>query len=288
MPKEDPPAKAPANTATEVLRIPSAVYRPRALDYDSVSQRFVVAEDGSDTLKVVDELAGNAVNLVSRGWAGPYLPTALAIDRRRGDLWVASAHESDGMSRAALHRLQLVSGRLLATIELPRESGAARFVDIALHGNNVLLLDAIGRRVIEHEPGTKVLRLHRKLDTTIDPVSLTPGESDVLYVAHANGIVRIDPATPKAEPLKAASKITLEGLQWVREYHGALVAIQGAASGARTAVRITLDRRGASVRSIEVLDQAGSRAASIADGVFYYIGDDRADGSPPLRRVKLN
>ena len=285
--KDDAPRPSTA-TAAEVLKIPAALFRPKALDFDVVSQRFVVVEDGSDTVKVVDVLAGNAVNLVSRGWAGAYLPTALAIDRRRGDLWVAGAHESDGMSRAALHRLQLVSGRLLSTIELPRESGAARFVDIAMNGSSVLLLDAIGRRVLELEAGARALKLHRKLDVTIDPVSLTPADEGVIYVAHADGIVRVDPAARGAVPLKGSTKITLAGLQWIREHNGSLVGILGRRDGSRAAVRITLDRRGGTASALEVLDQAGSRAASIADGVFYYIGDERVGGSAPLRRVKLN
>lgn len=286
--KDRPAAKADAAATSEVLKIPTALFRPRALDYDVVSRRFVVAEDGADVLKVVDELSGNAVNLVSRGWAGLYLPTALAIDRRRGDLWVAGAHESDGMSRAALHHVQLISGRLLTTIELPRESGAARFVDITLQGDTVLLLDAIGRRVLELYAGTRALRLHRKLDATIDPVSLTSGVDGVLYIAHANGIVRLSPGVAKAEPIKGASKVNLAGLQWLREHDGSLVAIQGGADGLRSAVRIRLDRRSGMASSIEVLDRAGSRAAAIVDGVFYFIGSDPDGGTPPLRRVKLN
>ena len=286
--KEPVPVEAPAATVSEVLKIPAVLFRPKALDYDVVSRRFVVVEDGADVLKVVDELSANAVNLVSRGWAGLYLPTALAIDRRRGDLWVAGAHESDGMSRAALHHVQLISGRLLNTIELPRESGAARLIDIAMQGNSVLLLDAIGRRVLELEAGTRALRLYRKLDATIDPVSLTVGEEGVLYIAHANGIVRLSPGAAKAEPIRAAGKVNLRGLQWLREYDGSLVGIQGGADGSRSAVRIRIDRRSGTASSVEVIDRAGSRAASIADGVFYFIGSDLNGGLSPLRRVKLN
>jgi hypothetical protein len=286
--KEPAPAKAPVATVSEVLKIPTVLFRPKALDYDVVSRRFIVVEEGADVLKVVDELSANAVNLVSRGWAGLYLPTALAIDRRRGDLWVAGAHESDGMSRAALHHVQLISGRLLNTIELPRESGAARFIDIAMQGDSVLLLDAIGRRVLELEAGTRTLRLYRRLDAMIDPVSLTAGEDGVLYIAHANGILRLPPGAAKLEPIKGAAKVNLTGLQWLREHDGSFVAIQGGADGSRSAVRIRIDRKSGTANSVEVIDRAGSRAASIADGVFYFIGSDLGGGLSPLRRVKLN
>jgi hypothetical protein len=122
---------------------------------------------------------------------------------------------------------------------------------------------------------------------TIDPVSLASGGDGVLYIAHANGIVRLSPGVAKAEPIKGAAKVNLAGLQWLREHDGSLVGIQGGADGSRSAVRIRLDRRG-TASSIEVLDRAGSRAASIVDGVFYFIGSDPNGGTPPLRRVKLN
>ena len=56
--------------------------------YDAVSGRLVIADESSDTLKIVSAASNGAVDLVSRGWAGAYRTTAIAIDGRRGDLWV--------------------------------------------------------------------------------------------------------------------------------------------------------------------------------------------------------
>src|SRR5262245_6241126 len=94
------------------VALPQTVGTPAAMAYDAVSGRMVIADSSSDTLKVVSELSTNAVDLVSRGWAGRYRTTAIAIDGRRGDLWVVGSDASTGRSESVLHRVQLISGRL--------------------------------------------------------------------------------------------------------------------------------------------------------------------------------
>ena len=277
-----------ARSETEEITVPATLTRPVALDYDAVSRRFVFADEGSETLKIVDELSGKAVNLVSRGWAGAYQTAALAIDPRRGDLWVAGADSESGTMRSAVHRLQLVSGRLLYTVALPAEAGGARFADIALVGGTALFLDQRGRRVYQLAPGSKTFRLHTKIDDNIEPASLAPAGDTVLYIAHGTGIMRVNVSNRTNAPLKAAGDVALQGLQWIREYKGALLGIQTQADGSHLAVRIRLDSRGRTATSIEVLGSAASKAAAIAGGVFYFLAKTSADTETVLRRLKLN
>jgi hypothetical protein len=82
-------APASAERPFDGLAIPAPASPPTTLAYDAVSDRFVVADESSDIVKVVDERTGHLVNLVSSGWSGAYRVTAVAIDARRGDLWAA-------------------------------------------------------------------------------------------------------------------------------------------------------------------------------------------------------
>src|SRR4029450_10027156 len=118
-PRSLPPVNAPARSTNggasrplpeaarlnseEGLPVPEAVGAPVAMAEDAVSGRIVTPDESSDTLKIVSELSTNAVDLVSRGWAGNYRTTAIAIDGRRGDLWVVGADASTGQSESALH-----------------------------------------------------------------------------------------------------------------------------------------------------------------------------------------
>lgn len=283
-PPADPtPVKEPP--ADDGLAIP-AVVGAIAIDYDAVSRRFVLADESSSTLKILDELSGNAMDLVSRGWAAPYRTSAIVIDRRRGDLWVTGSHVADGMSRSAMHRLQLVSGRLLYAVALPAAEGPARFADVALAGDTVLALDAEGRRLFELIAGAKSMRVRAKLVNLVEPTSLAVAGDSMAYIAHASGLARLNLTTGRMDQVRAARKVRLEGLQWIREHNGSLVGIQEREDRGLVAVRVRLDPRGRSATSLDVVGSASSRAGAVSGDVFYYLAPTTGGGHA-VRRVGL-
>jgi hypothetical protein len=259
------------------LPIPSSVITPVALAYDAVSDRFVVADENSDTLKIVDERTGHVINLVSRGWSGAYRPTALAIDPRRGDLWAAGVETTDGVPRSALHKLQLVSGRLLQTVPLPTDAGAVRLVHLAVGSRAVFALDAAGRRVFALADGATEARVVANLVTITDPVSIALAGDNVLYVAHAKGLARVDLRARTRLPIAVPTTVDLTDLQSISWHEGSLFAIQRNASGAHAATRIRLDARGTTATSLETLGPAVTRAAGVYGGIFYYVASE-SDG----------
>ena len=84
------------NRRGEPIAASPPALRAVAMACDRVSGRILLADDDTETLKVLSELSGTAVNLVSRGWGGPYRTTAIAIDSARGDLWVAATARDPG------------------------------------------------------------------------------------------------------------------------------------------------------------------------------------------------
>jgi hypothetical protein len=292
VPAAPPPPPPPALAAkpearvavSDSLAIPSTLTTPIALDYDSVSKRFVFADDGSETLKVVDELSGNAVDLVSRGWAKAFRTTALVIDARRGDLWVAST-QGDTSPRGAVHRLQLVSGRLLYTVEMPEAAAPSRFVDVALDGTNVLVLDSTGRRIYEVASGSRKLQLRTPVEIDRDLTSLAPAGDGIVYVAHADGLLRVQLGARRTDAIKAGAKIDLRGLEWIRHQQGRLLGIQRRDDGTRVVVSIRLDRRRRTAIALDVVDVTHAPRAAVSGTHLYFVGATAT--GPTMKRVEL-
>ncbi len=173
-----------------------------------------------------------------------------------------------------LHKLQLISGRVLYAVALEESFGAARFADVAVTPRSaVLVLDGTGGRIFS--AAVKARRLELALKLTVDhPSSLAPQSDSIVYVAHADGIVRADLAARRTRPLTAAKSIDLGGFTRLRWHRDALLGVQRAGEDYRV-VRLTLDGSGTRVTAVTVLDQglrmADPTAASLAGDTFYYL-----------------
>ena len=278
-------APDPAGPSAGSIPIPAPVTAPVAMAYDHVSGRVVIADDSSDTIKVLSELSGNAVDLVSRGWGGGYHTTALAIDPKRGDLWVVGARANAGRSESVVHRMQLISGRLLYTVPPPADSGATRFAAVARAAASVLVLDVEGARIFELGAGAKTLRLRLALPQR-NLTGLTLAGNDVAYVAHAGGLVRIGLATKLSTGVKSSLGIRLEGIEWIGHFENSILAVQRQADGTMAAVRFRFDRSGRTAMAVDTFGAAASRGAAVLGDTFFYVSA-LPDGGTAVERVNL-
>jgi hypothetical protein len=187
-----------AKEPPEAVRFETLPFTPAGLAYDAVSRRFIVADRRARRLAVVDEFSRHVANLASAQSAGFGDIAALEIDPRQGDLWVVSA---DG-SRSTLHKLQLISGRALASYVPPEGSGIVDFVDVAATPDNgVLVLDRARHRIFHLRPKAAALELSFTLPDD-RPTTIAPAGDQVTYVAHAGGISRVDLSARAVTELK--------------------------------------------------------------------------------------
>ncbi len=96
---------------------------PTSLAYDAVSKRYLIADRQARRVAIVDEHTGQ-VSTLAGAQAGLGEIGGIAIDPRNGDLWIVSI----ASDTPALHRLQLVSGRVLSTV--PMTGGKAPIVGL--------------------------------------------------------------------------------------------------------------------------------------------------------------
>ncbi len=265
-------------TVKEALRLPSAPIVPAGLAYDRVSERFVVADRAGRRLVIADERSRHVVDLVNADSAGFHDITGLEIDWRRGDLWVVSVDDpGNGVAPSStLHKLQLVSGRPLEVLPLPRDFGAARFVDVSVSpGGTVYALDALGGRIFALEPGSKRFVVRCVLAMT-HATTIAVADDRTIYVAHATGLMRADAVTGSAQLVRNGPEPALLGLEHLRWARDALVGIAHLPDGKRQAVSISLVDGGLRVARVDVLDSdvalAGPDAVTLsAEGVLYFL-----------------
>lgn len=260
---------------------------PAGLAYDSVSRRFIVGDREASKLMVVDEVSRRVSDMVAARSGGFLGLTALEIDHRRGDLWVASAAADS--TRTTLHKLQLVSGRVLHAVEMP--AGSGRFVDVAITaGGAVFVLDAEGGGVFKARAATR--GFERAIAVGKPGVtSLAAADERTLYVSHETGIVRVDLTARAVSAVRGGARGRLAGLRHIRWHQGSLIGVQPGEDGALGVVRIRLNPSGTAATSVKPIEGAEGivdpTALTVVDGVLFYLA--RLEGSPDLsiRRLAL-
>lgn len=263
------------------MRLPAISVNPVGLAYDGASRRFVLGDGGDNKLIVADEVFNHVNDLIGAASGGFGRLGGVEIDARRGDLWVTS---SDGAGAASIHKLQLVSGRLLSQIDVPSDLQPAVLEDLAVADDGTLVLvDSRGARLFRVK--TAGGRFERPLALKVTaPSSIAPANG-VTYVAHEGGLSVIDTSTGRVTSLDPPKGVSLSALHRIRWGRGGLFAIQGDGEKARL-VRIRLASSGRRVTAVDALDgnlQSIGTALTFSRDAVYYVA--LTDDGPSIRRV---
>ena len=265
------------------LRLTAGALEPVGLAYDSASRRFVVGDGHDNKLIVADEVFNHVNDLIGATSAGFGRLSAVEIDTRRGDLWVTSS-EANGL--ASIHKLQLVSGRVLARLDMPESLKPIAISDFAvLDSGGLLLLDSAGGRLVPVKSVAGPFERAIPLKVT-GAASLATAEGKV-YVAHERGLSVVDLADGRVIEVAVPKGASLGGLRRIRWTRGTLLALQTDGDFTRM-VRIRLSRRGQAATEIEPLDRGAASAGTaltISRDAAYYVATTK-DG-PAIRRVRL-
>jgi len=288
-----PSAASPASPvesstpAFEAARFSTEGFTPGGIAYDAVSQRFVFGDRLGRKLIVVGEGSNHAVDFVRADSAGFLEISAIEIDARRGDLWVASAAPADGAG--TLHKLQLVSGRPLRSFRVAADLEPVTLVDLAVTpAGAVFVLDSAGRQLLGLRSGGTSLERVMRIDAQ-EPVSLAAGADEaVAYVAHRDGVSRIDLRGRTATPVAAPRSVSLAHLERIRWRRHALIAVRVDDDGTRRIIRLELNANGRAVTQATTLEgsvpSAGQTFVTISgDELVYLVGDSGRAGGGPLR-----
>jgi hypothetical protein len=292
------PAVPVAAVVEDVGHFASRDFAPGGLACDAVSRRFVFGDQPGRKLLIVAEGSDRSIDLTRAESAGFLDVMALDIDTTNGNLWVASA-AADGQA-AMLHKLQLISGRSLASYGVPDGMGPVRPVDVTVTASGaVLLLDVAQGRVLVLRAGAPALVVLAAVRVDA-PVSLAVGSHDgVAYLAHRDGLSAIDLRTRAVAPLAGPKGIALGGIERLRRNGAALIGVQVMPDGSRRLVRLSLDAAGRAVTRLRVIDSAlppgvvPTVAAVCGDTLAYLVSEAAGTADEPstawtIRRIRLN
>jgi hypothetical protein len=267
--------------SANVARFSTESFTLGGLAYDPVSRRFLVGDRLGRKLMVVADGANHAVDFVRAASAGFRDIAAIEIDDRRGDLWVVSAATpADGV--ATLHKLQLVSGRPLKSFPIAAGLEPVTIADLAVTpAGAVLVLDSAEGRLLALQPGRTAAEAVMKIES-VEPVSVAAGsEPGIVYVAHRDGVSRIDLHARTATRVTAPASISLAHLSQIRWRRHALFGIRGEPDGTHRIIRFDLSTNGRAVTRSTILEGptplAGQTFVAISGDELVYIVDSSKD-----------
>ena len=299
-PDSPPPTSSAAVSSSPASTTPSSVPFPESsrfstegftlggLAYDAVSSRFLFGDRFGRKLIVAGEGANHAVDFVRADSAGFRDIAAIAIDGRRGDLWVISAAPADGAG--TLHKLQLVSGRALKSFPVPANLEPVTLVDLAVTpAGAVLILDSANPQLLVLRPGGTAVERAVMVDAA-EPASVAAaGDEGIAYVAHRDGVSRIDVRARTATRVAAPTSVSLAHLEQIRWRRHALIAMRVDADGTRRIIRLDLNASGRAVTRATTFEGLvlphGSQAfiASSRDELVCVVGGSKDENGRPLR-----
>ena len=291
---KETPADMTAGEATEALRFTTDPFVPAGLAYDAVSNRFIVADRRERKLSVVGERSQRMSNLIGAESGGFGEIGGIAIDRREWDLWVASTADAG----AKLHKLQLISGRVLWSAGVSAGGPSATFGDLALTpSSDVLALDVLGRRIFRlrhQQSGSREAVVVASLDPRA-PTSIAPATDTLVYVAHRDGICQADLAHESVRDVKPSKDIDLTGFAWLRWHRGQLLGVQRDADETYRIVRLRLDGSGSTATRAEILERGvampGPSSVVLTGNTLFYLSVVAGSSESTqfvVRRIQLN
>jgi len=274
----------------EAVRFSTGRFSPAGVAYDAVSRRYLFGDRLGRKLIVVGEGANHADDLVRSDSAGFQEISAMAVDVRRGDVWVASTAATGGT--ASIHKLQLVSGRPLKAFAVAADLEPVQLVDLAATPSGaVVVLDSIGGRVLVLRPGDAVLKTSIRIDAK-EPTSVAAGGDDeIVYVAHGSGILRIDLHARAASNVKLPKAVRLGHLERIRWHRHGLIAVEVDADGSRRIVRLGLNAAGRAVTRATILEAltapSGETFLTVSGDELLYVTADSAAADVVAYRARL-
>lgn len=182
---------------------------------------------------------------------------------------------------AALVRIQIADGTVIARWDLPRDGARHILGDLAIGADGtVYVTDSSSPMLFTLRPGANALEsLRSPLFRSLQGVAEVPGRAQLVVADYSHGLLRVDLRTRKVARIADAPSSTSLGIDGIVWYQGSIIAVQNGLAPARVA-SFSLDDSLTRVLRVHVLD----RQPDIADeptigtrwrGGFVYVANSQ-------------
>lgn len=235
---------------------------------------------------------GSVRDFIAPGQDGYLSGLGLEVDADRRELWACSAalapedlFEEDEQGRAAVHRYDLETGRLIAAFGLAPEGDMSQNLnDLTVHpsGDVYVTSAADGALyVVRHDGEGLEIFLQRGSIPGANGITLTD-DGSALYVAkYALGVVRVELETREFADVRHPGTFTMAGVDGLYYDDGSLLAVQNLAELDRV-VRFQLGPGGEEAVECQVLIARHPEFVDPTTGVvvgdrFYFIANSQVE-----------
>jgi len=261
---------------------------PEGLSHDSIEGVWYIA---SVRHRKVARVArdGSVRDVVTEGQDGLWSVLGVRADPSTSTLWVTTAalpqmaeYVAADSGRSAIFAFELGSGRLKARYYLPTAPPGHLLGDLVVAPNGDLYAtdsqDPVIWRIRRGSDEVQEFLRHPLFRSLQGPVVDPSGRT--LYVAdYSHGVLAVDLNTRQVHALSPARDATVLGIDGLVWHKGTLIGVQNGVSPARI-VRLLLDRAGARITRVEVLDRHLPLAAEPTIGTvwgdrYFYVANSQ-------------
>jgi hypothetical protein len=217
---------------------------------------------------VVREQNGDVRDFVTPAQDGLDGVYGMAVDRRRGVLWVASSANEEQIGyaptdegRSALFAFDLQTGALKAKVTLPPINGGHLLGDVIVTPRGTLFASdsrypALYRIPVGALPGIAEVVVERHpLFRSLQGMEPSADERFLFLADYSHGLLRVDLASREVTTVLAPAGVTLLGIDGMAgDGTGGLIAVQNGIAPVRV-IRLQLDREERVVERLTVLDR---------------------------------
>lgn len=293
---------APLGHSRVAFRLPEKDLIIEGIAHDPGSGDFFVSSvNARKILRISRE--GRASEFAKEGQDGLFSALALAVDPRKGALWVSSEAmpmmkglrpEDKGRSFVIEYDL---AGRARRTLPPPSGIGEAHLGDLAVGPDGTLVVSdpRSGRVYVLGESGFRVLVDEGPL-VSPQGLAFTPDGRWLFVADYSQGIARIDPRSGAVTLLPGPDNAALVGIDGLVYARGSLIGIQNGLRPHRL-VRLALSDDLARIAGVTLLERGHPEfdeptlGVVVGDELYYVAASQyskvRQDGSLDLEHMRL-
>jgi len=267
------------------------------IEYDAEHKTFYLGSiHKRKIIKVSPD--GTATDFCTSAFNGMGSIFGIKVDVKRNILWACSSpmeemENYDSISRSAVFKFELSSGKLISKYEVPLSSKGSVFGDLIISKNGqVFISDSkINNIMIVNEKTNKLEPFYSSTEFwNIQGMAFSADEKFLFIADYVKGIFRLNVKTKELVEITSTVDASLKGIDGLYFYNNSLIAVQNGVSPLRS-TQYSLNKDLIQITSFEIIDRKhpsfNEPTLGVIDGkTFYYIANSQWGGYDEKHRIK--